>query len=115
MIVAERTLGQVEVRDIGLLESAVARPMASAFGEDAYPSIDHKAAALVHSIAGNRALVDGNKRLALAGLIAFYGMNGLGLTFTNDQAYDFILAIAAGDLDEVGAIAAVLAEATEPR
>ena len=48
MIVAERTLGQVEVRDIGLLESAVARPMASAFGEDAYPSIDHKAAALVH-------------------------------------------------------------------
>ncbi len=73
MIVAERTLGQVEVRDIGLVESAVARPMASAFGEDAYPSIDHKAAALVHSIARNHALVDGNKRLALAGLIAFYG------------------------------------------
>ena len=115
MIVAERTLGQVEVRDIGLLESAVARPRASAFGEDAYPSIDHKAAALVHSIARNHALVDGNKRLALAGLIAFYGMNGRRLTFTNDQSYDFILAIAAGELDDVGAIAAVLAEATEPR
>ena len=115
LFVAERTLGQVELRDMGLLESAVARPMASAFGEDAYSSIDLKAAALVHSIARNHALVDGNKRLALAGLIAFYGMNGRRLTFTNDQAYDFILAIAAGDLDEVGAIAAVLEEATETR
>jgi death-on-curing protein len=113
--VAERTLGQVEVRDVGLLESALARPQATAFGEDAYPSLDHKAAALVHSIARNHALVDGNKRLALAGLLAFYGLNGRRLTFTNDQAYDFILSIAAGELDDVPDIAAALAEATEPR
>jgi len=111
---AERTLDSVEVRDIGLLESAVARPQATVFGADAYPTLDLKAAALVHSIAKNRALVDGNKRLALAGLIAFYGLNARRLTMTNDEAYDFIMAIAAGSLDGVEPIAGVLANRTEP-
>ena len=74
--IAERVLETVEIRDVGLLESAIARPRATAFGEDAYPTLGDKAAALLHSIARNRALVDGNKRLSLAGLIAFYGMNG---------------------------------------
>ena len=87
--VAHRTLGaEPEVRDHGLLESALARPQATAFGEDAYPTIHEKAAALLHSLARNHALVDGNKRLALAGTLAFLGMNGLRLTLTNDQAYD---------------------------
>lgn len=112
--VAERTLGPVEVRDLGLIESAAARPAATAFGEDAYPDLLSKAAALTHSLARNHALVDGNKRLALAGLITFLGVNGTRLTFTNDEAHDFIIAIAAGDLDDVPAIAAVLAGATEP-
>jgi death-on-curing protein len=104
--VATRTLGAPpEVRDYGLLESAAARPRASAFGADVYPTIDDKAAALVHSLARNHALVDGNKRLALAGLIAFYGVNGLRLTFSNDRAYDFIIEIATGALDDVAAIA----------
>ena len=111
--VAERTLGQVEVRDLGLLESAAARPAATALGEDAYPDLLHKAAALTHSLARNHALVDGNKRLALAGLVTFLGVNGSRLTLTNDEAHDFIVAIAAGDLDEVPAIAEVLATATE--
>ncbi|HEY9377914.1 MAG TPA: type II toxin-antitoxin system death-on-curing family toxin [Jiangellaceae bacterium] len=112
--VAERTLGEVLVRDIGLLESALARPQASAFGEDAYPTQDAKAAALLHSIARNHALVDGNKRLALAGLIAFYGMNGRRMTLTNDEAYDLVIDVAAGDLDDVEGITARLAKATEP-
>ncbi len=112
--VAERTLGHVEMRDIGLLESAVARPQASAFGEDAYPTLDTKAAALVHSVARNHALVDGNKRLALASLIAFYGVNGRRLTLTNDEAYDLVMAIASGALDDVDAIAERLADATRP-
>lgn len=111
--VAERTLGQAEVRDMGLLESAAARPAATAFGADAYPDLLHKAAALTHSLARNHALVDGNKRLALAGLITFLGVNGRRLAFTNDEAHDFIVAIAAGDLDDVSAIAEVLATATE--
>jgi death-on-curing protein len=113
LYLAERTLGTVEVRDVGLLDAAASRPQASAFGEDAYPSIHEKAAALVHSIVGNHALVDGNKRLGLAALATFYRINGLRLTFTNDEAYDFIVAIASGNIGDVEPIAAVLRAQTE--
>jgi len=107
--VAARTLAaESEVRDHGLLESALARPQASAFGEDAYPSIHEKAAALLHSLARNHALVDGNKRLAFAATLAFYGMNGMRLTYTNDEAYDFVIEVATGRLDDVPTIAALL-------
>ena len=114
--VAERTLGPgVEVRDIGLLEAAVARPQATAFGQDAYPTLDTKAAALLHSIARNHALIDGNKGLALAATIAFYGLNGRRLTLTNDAAYNLVMDVAAGKLDRVDDIAAVLRHGTEAR
>ncbi len=112
--VAGRTLGEFEVRDIGLLESASARPRSTAFGEDAYPSIHDKAAALLHSIARNHPLVDGNKRLSLAATIAFYGLNGLQLTLSNDEAYELVMAIAAGELDDVGPIAERLRSGTAP-
>jgi len=114
--VATRTLGAPpEIRDVGLLESALARPRASAWGEDAYSTIHKKAAALVHSLARDHALVDGNKRLALAAAIAFYGMNGMRLTLTNDQAYDLIIEIASGAVGDVSEIASVLQRGTEPR
>jgi death-on-curing protein len=107
--VAARTLGaEPEVRDHGLLGSALARPQASAFDKDAYAGAHEKGAALLHSLARNRALVDGNKRLAFAATLAFYGMNGMRLTFTNDEAYDFVVSVAAGHLDDVAAIAAQL-------
>ena len=112
--VAERTLGgNVGVRDHGLLQSALARPQATVFGDDAYPELEEKAAALLHSLARNHALVDGNRRLALAGTIAFLGVNGRRLTLTNDEAYD--LAIAAGGLDEVTEIAARIRDGSRPR
>ena len=114
--VAGRTLGPgYAVRDYGLLEAALARPQATAFGKDAYPSLDAKAAALLHSIARNHALIDGNKRLALAAVIAFYGLNGRRLTLTNDAAYDLVISVAAGNLDTVDAIVAILQTATQPR
>lgn len=114
--IADRTLGPgYGVRDYGLLEAALARPQATAFGKDAYPDLDGKAAALLHSIARNHALIDGNKRLALAAVIAFYGVNGRRLTLTNDQAYDLVMSVAAGQLDTVDAIAAALQNATQPR
>jgi death-on-curing protein len=113
--VARRTLADVEVRDVGLLESASARPRSMAFGEDAYPSIHAKAAALRHSIARNHPLVDGNKRLALAATIAFYGLNGFRLTATNDEAYELVMAVAAGELDDVEGIANLLESSTAPR
>jgi len=112
--VARRTLGDVEIRDVGLLESASARPRATAFGEDAYPSIHAKAAALLHSIARNRPLVDGNKRLALAATIAFFGLNGLRLTLSNNEAYELVMAVAAGELDDVEVIAGRLESGTVP-
>jgi death-on-curing protein len=114
--VAERVLGpDVKIRDIGLLEAALARPQTTAFGADAYPTLDEKAAALLHSLARNHALVDGNKRLALSGLIAFYGVNGRRLILTNDAAYELVMAIASGELDTVAEIAGLLSRATQAR
>lgn len=114
--VAERTLdGKVEIRDHGLLEAAAARPQASAFGGDAYPELEEKAAALLHSIARGHPLVDGNKRLSLAATMAFLGMNGRRLTLSNDEAYDFIVAVAVGDLDNIAPIAARIRAGTAAR
>jgi death-on-curing protein len=114
--IATRTLGaEPVVRDYGLLESALARPQASAFGQDAYPDLEHKAGALLHSLARNHALVDGNKRLALAATLAFMGMNGRRLTLTNDEAYDFVISVPTGSLNDVPSIARVLASHSEPR
>ena len=103
--VARRTLGAVEVRDVGLLDAATARPRTTVFGEDAYPGTVLKAAALLHSLARNHALVDGNKRLALAGTLAFLGLNGLRLELSNDEAFDLVMAVADGTLDDVASIA----------
>lgn len=114
--VAERTLGlEVLVRDHGLLESALARPQATAFGADAYESLGEKAAALLHSLARSRALVDGNKRLALAAMIAFLGLNGHRLTLTNDQAYTLVMDIASGRVDDVADIAERIRQGIAPR
>lgn len=112
LYIAERILPAVDVRDTGLLEAAAARARASAFGDDAYLSVHDKAAALLHSIVRNHALIDGNKRLCLAAVIAFYGMNGFRLTLTNDEAFDLVMAVAAGHLDDVAAIGVRLAAKT---
>ncbi|GAB3107188.1 type II toxin-antitoxin system death-on-curing family toxin [Janibacter alkaliphilus] len=110
--VAARVLPEVQVRDVGLLEAAAARPRTSVMGADAYPTLDLRAAALAHSVARNHALVDGNKRLTLASVITVYGINGRRLTLTNDEAYDLIIAISTGELDDVDDIAARFADAT---
>ena len=112
--VAERALGfPADVRDAGLLQSALARPQATAFGADAYPSLEEKAAALLHSLARNHALVDGNKRLALSGIIAFLGVNGRRLTLTNDEAYDMVIAVSTGTMADIEEIAQHLQAGTQ--
>jgi death-on-curing protein len=114
--IARRALGsEPKFRDHGLLEAAAARPQASAFGTDAYADLDSKAAALLHSLARNHALIDGNKRLALAAVIVFYGVNGRRLTLTNDDAYQLVIDVATGQFDLVDDIAARLRTATKPR
>ena len=100
--------GRAEIRDIGLLQSAAARPHATAFGEEAYPSLDEKAAALLQSIVAGHPLVDGNKRLGWVAARLFYRMNGTDIGPSRDDAYDLIVAIASGEVRDVPEIAAVL-------
>jgi death on curing protein len=100
--------GPVEVRDIGLLESALHRPRASVLGQDAYPDLFTKAAALLHSLASNHPLVDGNKRLAWLATYVFLAKNGIELDPDDDEAFDLVIAVAAGNVSDVGEIAAVL-------
>ncbi|QBI52530.1 type II toxin-antitoxin system death-on-curing family toxin [Streptomonospora litoralis] len=98
-----------QVRDWGLLEAALARPRASVFGEDAYPGLNVKAAALLHSLVTNHGLVDGNKRLGLVAVLLFYGMNGCDLTATEDERVELIVAVSDGRLSDVEKIAEHLA------
>jgi death-on-curing protein len=85
------------IRDIGLLGSAVARPQTTAFGEDAYRDIWTKAAALLHSIVKNHALVDGNKRLGWLATAVFLEINGIEISrASNNDVYDLVIDVAAG-------------------
>ena len=108
---AEAHLGHpADVGDYGLLESAVARPQATVFGEDAYPTIHEKAAALLQSLATNHALVDGNKRTAFVATALFYGLNGHDVRGgVEDELFDLVIAVATRDLGAVQQIAQQLA------
>lgn len=102
---AERLLGSpAPIRDVGLLGSAAARPQTTAFGEDAYPDIWTKAAALLQSIVKNHPMVDGNKRLGWLATAVFLDLNGIDATIVaNDEVYDLVIAVASGhhDVDEI--------------
>jgi death on curing protein len=97
--IAAGILGEVAVRDHGLLASAAGRPQTTAFGHDAYRTFAAKAAALMHSLARNHALVDGNKRLAWSATRVFCLLNGHDLHFTVDDAEEFVLGVTSGELD----------------
>ncbi|HZW44537.1 MAG TPA: Fic family protein [Dermatophilaceae bacterium] len=96
------------VRDQGLLDSAAHRPQATTFGQEAYPTLAAKAAALLHSIARNHALIDGNKRLSWIACETFLALNGHVSSLDDDAAYVLTLAVAKGELDDVAQIAAAL-------
>ena len=107
---AEAALGEPTlVRDIGLFDAAAARPRSSVFGSDAYPDLDRKAAALLHSIVTSDPLVDGNKRLGWVGVRLFYRMNDADLRAPEDDAYDLVVDVAGGRVQDVDVIAARLA------
>jgi len=94
-----RALGTGPVRDIGLLDSAAARPRSAAFGEDAYGSLSLKAAALLHSLVGNHTLVDGNKRLGWLATVVFLDLNGHVPDLDDDAAFTLVMDVAAGAVD----------------
>ncbi len=93
------------IRDAGLLGSAVARPRMTVMGIDAYPAPQTKAAALLHSVAGNHCLLDGNKRLAWLLTTVFLDLNGHGPELGHEAAYELVMAVADGTLRDVSAIA----------
>lgn len=87
------------VKDLGLLDSALARPRTSLFGEDAYPTLELKAAAMVESIILNHPMIDGNKRSSWFALNAFMLLNGFVISANQDEAFDFVLGVATKKLD----------------
>lgn len=104
--IARRAVAEdVAVADYGLLQSALARPRASVYGEDAYPDLHSKAAALLQSLARNHALVDGNKRLAWTACLTFLAINGQWISAPEDERFDFVIRVATGFEPDLGMIA----------
>lgn len=95
------------VKDLGLLDSALARPKTTLFGEDAYPTLELKAAAMVHSIIKNHAMVDGNKRTSWFMLSSFLYINGYFIEMTADEGMEFTLGIATDKLSLAEAAAMI--------
>lgn len=103
LLALAQDLGVGPVRDLGLLESAAHRPTTSLWGQEAYPSLEQKAAALLDSLVNNLPLVDGNKRLGWLATLVFLDLNGVWIEAPDDDAYELVIAVAAGSatLDEV--------------
>ena len=89
------------IRDIGLLESASSRPKTTVYGDDAYLTFPEKVAALMHSLARNHSLIDGNKRLAWSASRIFCLMNGFDLQLNVNDAENIVVATAKGELDVI--------------
>lgn len=94
-----RLLRAGPVRDVGLLEAACARPRASVLGEEAYPTLGLKAAALLHSLVRNHALVDGNKRLGWLATVVFLDLNDHTVDLDDSAAFQLVMAAAEGHID----------------
>jgi len=106
--------GKQRVRDMALLEAAVLRPTTSAFGEDAYPTPQEKAAALLHSLARNHPFADGNKRTATIAVIFMLEVNGLRVAWNAEDALAHIIAMAEGKLSVQDFAAWLPAEPCDP-
>jgi len=97
--IGEALIPDFRIRDIGLLESAVNRPEMTVYGREAYKKLTEKIAALMHSLASNHALVDGNKRITWSCGRIFAILNGRDFEVDVDEAEKVIVALASGDLD----------------
>jgi death-on-curing protein len=91
------------VRDMGLLQGCLARPQTSVYGQEAYPSLALKGAALLHSVVTTHPMIDGNKRTGWALLITFLQINQWEIIAPVDDAVDFVLGVATGnkELDDI--------------
>ena len=114
----EDALGQINylgfhLLDLGLLEGCLARPKTTLFGDEAYPSLSDKAAALMHSVATTHPLIDGNKRTSWALMITFLAVNGFDVVSNPDDGFSFVLSVATDSL-EVSAISQWIASRMKP-
>ncbi len=97
--IAAGVIGEPRLRDAGLLASAAARPQTTVLGTEAYPRFADKAAALLHSLARNHPLVDGNKRLAWSATRIFCLLNGRDLRCSVEEAESLVVSVASGRFD----------------
>ena len=114
----EDALGQINylgfhLLDLGLLEGCLARPKTTLFGDEAYPSLLDKAAALMHSVATTHPLIDGKKRTSWAQMITFLAVNGSEVVSSPDDGFSFVLSVATDSL-EVSAISQWIASRMKP-
>jgi len=98
--IIQRTGGTLGLRDEGLLESAVYRPQASFAGQDLYPDVFSKAAALGHSLISNHPFADGNKRVGLEAMLLMLRLNGHDVRVSPETAFEFVVKVAKGALAE---------------
>lgn len=106
LAIAEEILPSVDLRDGGQLHAAVLRPQTSVFGDDAYPDLWTKAAALLQSLIIGHPLVDGNKRLGWTSAVVFLELNGETLDGTDaDAAEAIVISVTTGELDDIPEIA----------
>jgi death on curing protein len=98
-VVAHLTRKGFVVKDLGLLDSALSRPKSTLFGQDAYESLELKAAAMMHSIIKNHPMIDGNKRSAWFCTKSFLAINGRLVEAEPELALEFILDVATDRID----------------
>ena len=103
--IAEKTGGDIGVRDMGLLEGALASPYATFGGVELYPSPLHKAAHLGFSVISSHPFVDGNKRVGVVLMLTLLSLSGVELNLTDRDVYHMGISLAAGEMDEDGLLA----------
>jgi death on curing protein len=96
--IIERSGGASDIRDLGLLKSAIAQPLMTFGGEDLYPPVIEKAVAIGFSIIMNHPFVDGNKRTGHAAMEVFLILNGMEISASVDEQENIVLAVASGEM-----------------
>ena len=104
LLALTRALHAGPVRDLGLLDSACARPRSTAFGTDAYPTLEGKDAALLHPLARDHALIDGHERLAWLACVVFLDLDGCTVEMDDDAAFPLVMEVASATLDVEGIV-----------
>lgn len=108
----ERFGGEPGVRDVALLDSALAQPEATFGGNLLHPGVHEQAAAYLFHLCADHPFVDGNKRAAFAAMDTFLRINGFRLTLTDGDAYELTMQTARGDIDKAGITAVLRAHTT---